>query len=353
MTRVWSLKTPVGVTEVEDNMFIFWFFPLVEKERMLSGSAWNFSGLLLFLKEWDAKVALAAMDFSDAPIWVQVWDMPPEHMIMRRATKIRELFNGVDDIELPKDNSIFWDKFFQMRVRIKLKDPLPTGFLNKRLGDEAFWVNFQYENLVDYCYYCARLGHVKKECPQLEEDHQNGRRKAEPMVGIFSMRATRKGKQSVLFKPNVPKSPKIRIQYAGGLRKSPKSEGGRWEIKIGDWQSKGVCATYIGRETFTYHLWCTCPLLGLGTTPSLAPPQEPSPHVDKPRPDENPSWPPALSLKKQAWARGLAEHLTPSPFKGVQIKWWLAVSHKEDYELNCLELSRAWANCDSSSPEEA
>ncbi|KAJ4846415.1 hypothetical protein Tsubulata_045266 [Turnera subulata] len=59
----------------------------------------------------------------------------------------------------------------------------------QRSGDEASWVSIQYENLWDYCYYCAQLGHMDNECSHLQVDFKRGKVRKEPIQGIRDLRA--------------------------------------------------------------------------------------------------------------------------------------------------------------------
>ncbi|KAJ4848071.1 hypothetical protein Tsubulata_043765 [Turnera subulata] len=174
LPKIWNLRLPVKVLEVSDNTFVFHFSSLAEKDRVLTSSPWSFGGHFLCLKEWLATVELQAIDFEHVELWVQVSGLPPSQMTHRKATMIGTLFASVVDVDLPVDNSPFWGKFFKMKVLVSTVNPLPTGFLSKSQDDSASWVSFKYVNLVDYCYYCARMGHVEKECPFLSEDKMKG-----------------------------------------------------------------------------------------------------------------------------------------------------------------------------------
>ncbi|KAJ4836623.1 hypothetical protein Tsubulata_005461 [Turnera subulata] len=143
LTRAWSLTKPVEVKELKDNVFVFHFSSISEKERILAGSPWNFAGFLLCLIEWPPSVSLVDLKLDEASIWLQVSGLAPHMMTMRRARKIGyELIAAVEQNELPDDNSPHWDDNFRMKVVINLHRPLPTGFLHKLPGDEAHWVQF-------------------------------------------------------------------------------------------------------------------------------------------------------------------------------------------------------------------
>ncbi|KAJ4839622.1 hypothetical protein Tsubulata_026016 [Turnera subulata] len=191
LTRIWGLKHQVHLSEVRDNVFVFHFTALSEKERILAGSPWVFAGHLLWLKEWPASKTLEDITFNDGDIWVQVSGLTPGQMTIQKVEKMAFLFAGIEEIDLPADNSPHWGDYFKMKVPIQLHKPLPTGFVCKKRGDEVSWANFQYEKLGDYCYYCARIGHVEKEYPRFSEDKRRGKMRAEPITGILDLRATR------------------------------------------------------------------------------------------------------------------------------------------------------------------
>ncbi|KAJ4834827.1 hypothetical protein Tsubulata_051396 [Turnera subulata] len=74
LNRAWSLTTLVEIKEAKDNVFVFTFASIAEKERILQGSPWNFSGFMLCLKEWPSSVSLRDLKFDEASIWVQERD---------------------------------------------------------------------------------------------------------------------------------------------------------------------------------------------------------------------------------------------------------------------------------------
>ncbi|KAJ4842864.1 hypothetical protein Tsubulata_010456 [Turnera subulata] len=198
---IWSLTKPVEIKEVKDNAFTFHFASIAEKERILQGSPWNFSRFLLCLKEWPSSVSLSSIAFDEVNIWVQISRLTPDQMILKKAKKIGDqFFLAVEHIELPLDNTPHWEEFFRMKVTLNLYQPLPTGFLHKLPGDEAHWVQFQYENLVDYCYYCARVGHVEKYFPHLSDDRCNRKVRKEQIPGILLLRAAKPRHKKLLLR---------------------------------------------------------------------------------------------------------------------------------------------------------
>ncbi|KAJ4833975.1 hypothetical protein Tsubulata_027449 [Turnera subulata] len=197
LSRVWSLTKPVEIKEVKDNVFTFHFSSMAEKKQILLGSHWNFSGHLLCLKECSSTVSLSSIGFDEVSIWVQIHSLTPNQMILKKAKKIGGFFVAVETIELPLDNSPHWDKFYRMRVKVNLKEALPIGFLHKLPGDEAYWVQFQYENIGDYC---AKVGHVEKDCPTLSDDRQRRKVQKDQISGILDIKATKRRNKRHLLK---------------------------------------------------------------------------------------------------------------------------------------------------------
>lgn len=42
-----------------------------------------------------------------------------------------------------------------------------------RLDEELVWVDFRYENMPTFCFYCGRLGHAGRGCEQKMVDSRN------------------------------------------------------------------------------------------------------------------------------------------------------------------------------------
>jgi hypothetical protein len=66
----------VTFKELQDNMWIFEFSELVDKERVMEGRPWSYDRQILVLNEFDGSTPPSKMDFTQSPIWVQVHEMP-------------------------------------------------------------------------------------------------------------------------------------------------------------------------------------------------------------------------------------------------------------------------------------
>lgn len=60
----------------------------------------------------------------------------------------------------------------KLLVEIALDKPILRGS-KIRLEEELVWVDFRYENLPAFCFYCGRIGHPERSCEHKMEDSKN------------------------------------------------------------------------------------------------------------------------------------------------------------------------------------
>jgi hypothetical protein len=65
--------------------------------------------------------------------------------------------------------------YLRLRVLIKLHCPLIPGFTYHRPSKAPVWVQYRYERLSEYCYFCGRLGHPSYECLVADRPPSHGR----------------------------------------------------------------------------------------------------------------------------------------------------------------------------------
>ena len=55
-------------------------------------------------------------------------------------------------------------RFLHVRIHFHLREPLMRGMMATFPDEGCVWVQFQYQGLPNYCFYCGKLGHVSRVC---------------------------------------------------------------------------------------------------------------------------------------------------------------------------------------------
>lgn len=84
------------------------------------------------------------------------------------GVKIGKLFSHVREVLIPETGSSR-DRPIKILATINLDKLLLRG-TNIKLDDVMCWVDFKYEQLADFCYYCGKVGHLDRVCYARGED---------------------------------------------------------------------------------------------------------------------------------------------------------------------------------------
>jgi hypothetical protein len=154
---------------------VFSFANLVDLKRVLENSPWNIKGSPLFLKEWSSSDSIKDIDFSTGAIWVQVHNLPLEMITPENAVSIGSSLGELLEVDNADNQKPLRKSYLRLRVLIKLQCPLISGFTYHRPPKAPVWVQYRYERLSEYCYFCGRLGHPSYECLVADRPLSHGR----------------------------------------------------------------------------------------------------------------------------------------------------------------------------------
>lgn len=82
--------------------------------------------------------------------------------------KIGKIFVHCLNVIIPENGSK-QGRLMKVLAEIELKKPLMRG-TKLKLEDELIWVDFTYEKIPTFCFYCGIIGHQEKNCGQKIED---------------------------------------------------------------------------------------------------------------------------------------------------------------------------------------
>ncbi|MFQ6641486.1 hypothetical protein Gotur_015953 [Gossypium turneri] len=119
----------------------------MDMNRVLKGSPWTFNNHLLVLYKLELGEDPLQIPLVLTPFWVQIYNIPTG------------LFSDILAVQLGNRN------FMRIRVQIDIRRPLKR---RKKIsfGGKYSYVNFKYERLSLFCFYCGRLGHNDSFCEE-------------------------------------------------------------------------------------------------------------------------------------------------------------------------------------------
>ncbi|XP_030970768.1 uncharacterized protein LOC115991172 [Quercus lobata] len=162
--KVWRTSKGVQIVDLKENIFVFKFACEGDKKRILELGPWNIEGFPLILKQWHQNMSVDDLDFSSIPLWVQIHGLHIEYMSKENAEEIGALVGEVLEVDFTGSGGVCMSKFLRVKVVLKVEDPLLSGFFLDRNTQPNLWIRFKYERIVEFCFKCGRLGHLKARC---------------------------------------------------------------------------------------------------------------------------------------------------------------------------------------------
>ncbi|KAJ4846563.1 hypothetical protein Tsubulata_013801 [Turnera subulata] len=114
--------------------------------------------------------AVLVVDLSKSCIWVHVVGLPLPQLNKENACRIGEAFAGFLDYEISKENILNASPVMRIKAEFWVEKPLPAGFTNNISDELKPWVRFQYEDILELCWFCGRLGHTMLRCSSRTDD---------------------------------------------------------------------------------------------------------------------------------------------------------------------------------------
>lgn len=130
--------------------------------RILQSRLWFFDNQVLVLHPWSAQLQGNAPAFTISPVWVQVWKVPLHWISVETDRKIGQLLRNTLNV-LISDGGTREGRHFKILVELDLTKPLARG-TKLQYQQEETWIQFKYEQLLSFCYYCGCIGHIERIC---------------------------------------------------------------------------------------------------------------------------------------------------------------------------------------------
>ncbi|KAI8024636.1 Uncharacterized protein LOK49_LG02G00834 [Camellia lanceoleosa] len=163
LSSVWQPTKGMQVRVFGDNLFVFVFGHAVDKRRVLSNGRWTFDKHLLMLGEMDPTVQPSDIRLIMVHFWVHVCNLPLILMNKEVGQIVGNTIGQFLDMDF-EDGGIAWGRTMRIRVAIDVRKPLRWGMKLSLSLTDPIWVDFKYERLPIFCYFCGLLGHTDRDC---------------------------------------------------------------------------------------------------------------------------------------------------------------------------------------------
>lgn len=168
MSQLWCRKGSLKVVELDQNFYQFIFSHQEERDRTLLKRPWLFENQILVLQPWHKTLTKEDESFSRSTLWVQIRGVPHHWSSKEVGWKLGSLFPKCLNVILPENGSKL-GRMLKLLVEVNLSKPLLRG-TKLKLEQELLWVDFKYEMLPTFCFYCGIVGHQEKNCDKKVRD---------------------------------------------------------------------------------------------------------------------------------------------------------------------------------------
>jgi hypothetical protein len=154
---IWCNPTGFKITELEDNLFQFSFKKERTITRILKCEPWIIRNVWLKLHLWNRDINIQELEFQRAPLWIQLWGLPLHCKTVAMGLQLGAQLGTVEEAAIYDypDNA----KIIKIKVQFDINSPIRTGMYIGNGNDGINWVDFRYENLPLFCFYCGLIGH--------------------------------------------------------------------------------------------------------------------------------------------------------------------------------------------------
>lgn len=132
----------------------------------MEGCSWSFNRRALLMARLKESENSRCVELNTIDLWVQIHDLKVRFMTEKILIGVGNYIGSFVG-SCPNNFVGFWREYMKIRVSIYLSNPLKMRMKIKKTRDDWFWINFEYENVLTFCFICGIIGHSEKFCNRL------------------------------------------------------------------------------------------------------------------------------------------------------------------------------------------
>ena len=133
-----------------------------EAGRILATKPWTYDKHLIILSCYDGSSPVWSIRFHSVKFWVQIHGLPVNRLNEKTAYEIGNSLGEVSKVA--QVGELIGGDFLRVRVVVNVSRPLNRGRKVLLGKDGEVWVNFRYEKMPNFCYWCGMVSPDAQEC---------------------------------------------------------------------------------------------------------------------------------------------------------------------------------------------
>ncbi|XP_075645496.1 uncharacterized protein LOC142616555 [Castanea sativa] len=163
LKSVWRTKKNFEVCDMGEKKVLFQFKDEKDLDRVLLLSPWSFNKYLVVLHKLGEGEAVNKLKFCRASFWVQIHGLPTMSQTRGAGLRIGGILGVVEKVDVD-EKGFRLGGYFCIRVSMDITQPLCRGRLVHIGRSLLTWVDFKYERLPIFCYWCGKVDHDERDC---------------------------------------------------------------------------------------------------------------------------------------------------------------------------------------------
>lgn len=163
LKSVWRTEQNFEVCDLGNNKVLFHFMSKDDLDRVLLLSPWSFDKYLLILHNLKAGESVSKLPFDRVSFWVQIHGLPTLSQTKEVGIRIGESLGRVEKVDV-EEKGFCRGGYLRILVSLDITLPLCRGRMVRMGGTEKLWVDFRYERLPIFCYWCGKVDHDERDC---------------------------------------------------------------------------------------------------------------------------------------------------------------------------------------------